>query len=327
MIHVDSQGQGGWKRIVSLNEDHPDNLDLVPHLDVTWSEAEATGIDPDDEPDLTYEEMGYSQAVLDDRETDFEAYTGQDPTGLAAAPCEFDCEDESPPPPSDSLNRSFNIYRQQNAVWCVPAIVQSMLQNLRPASENWSGGGTITGVKNRQQDLVDDILAARNAKKNPDISVIPKKNGIGTRWGLKVLNDELLGSYTYVEARASSVSNLRQRIKFSINANDVPAFVEINLRSKQWEYTIGPNKTSVLTHATAAFAYAICGASFTVADPYLTPTAAAAREWQDDHYTVEPWGNQPAGPNGKKWTISDLNLHAALAKVTNTGFAKNNIWY
>ena len=325
-ISVDSQGQGGWKRIVSLDEDAPANLGLLPHLDVTWSEAEGTGIDAEDDPSLTYAELGYSQSVVDDREADLLAYSEQDPNGLAGfQQCEGGCG--GAPPVSDGLSRTFTIYREQEGVWCVPAIVQSMLDNLRPASENWSGGGTIAGVKNKQLSLVGDILEVRNAKVNPDISEIPRKNGIGTQWGLAVLNSKLQGSYRYVEANASSLANMRQRIKYSINVNDVPVFLEINLRAKEWAYAINPNKNSILTHATAAIAYGTSGASFTVADTYLTQSAAAAKVNMGDYYAVPAWGKQPAGPEGTKWPIGDIALYAALAKLKKDGSPRNNMWY
>ena len=329
-LNADTMGQGGWKRIVSLDDT---DLSLRPHLDVTWEESdEGTGIDPDDVPDLTYEDMGYSQADVDARNAELQAYDLRDPTGLVVESpdgCilgdEESCGGGGPILTADRLSGSFTIFHQQDPYWCLPAVDQSILAYLRP-SDNWSGA-TIAQVEAKQAIVVDDILAKRNAKKSPDIDEIGPPNGVGTRWALAAVNQDLHGSYKYQETRAQSSADMRQRTKMTIN-KDIPVFLEINLRSKSWVYSIGPAKDGdlnhLLTHATAAVAYTNSGASLSVDDPYPTSTY---RTVHSDYYTIPTYDQQTPGPYGVEWPITDFNLYTALAKYNKGGGLAQNMWY
>jgi hypothetical protein len=341
-INVDSQGQGGWKRIVSLDEDNPANVDLLPHLDVTWETSETTGAGSDDVT-LAPQDLGYTQADADGRNAQLQAYDTRDPNGLVGP--EYLCADPCTGgsiPAAQGLSHAYASLREQRSYYCVPAVVQSMLNYFQP-SANWANGDTtIAGVTQKQETVATAIVAARNAGlPGPDIPSIPKQNGIDPRWGLKVLNDDLNGSYRYILTSAQSVSDLRDKIKLTIHFNDAPVFMEVDLRSKNWAYSFSPWKLhngvkgDYSTHVITAIAYGNSGATFTIADPYPTSTNRhrVADYWQLDNARpgTGTYDRQIPGPNGVKWTgtqaLSDLDLYGALASVNWQLNPKNDMWY
>ena len=264
--------------------------------------------------------MGYTAEIEAARLLAFGAYILRDTTG-SYSNCPQGGEPGCEPydvPTVDELPGSFTIYHQKDKLWCVPATLQSILDYALP-NDGWSGGGTPSGVASIQQGLTSEL---EDAKGGPF-----GRNGVSSKYGLTVVNENLNGEYVYTPRTITSSAQLRQVIKNTISWRDMPNFVEINVRSTDWAWSINPYKSTRLTHATLAVEYSSAGSTILVADPYVTgPSQLVEKSSHGMEWLQPQWAI--AGEDGHTWALDAGNLFDTLDSGNDKqGNPRKPVWW